>query len=115
MAIRIINRFMLIKEHHIKMAAKLTTVFCKNLFAGKVAIVTGGGTGIGKAITKELAELGCNVVIASRKLAILQETAKEINHYVAGKSESTVSKAQTVDSFECNIRHETQVPPKPIL
>lgn len=95
------------------MAAKLTTVFCKNLFAGKVAIVTGGGTGLGKAITRELAELGCNVVIASRKLAVLQETAKEINQYVAGKSKPTVIKAQPlppVDSFECNIRHESQVP-----
>lgn len=31
---------------------------------GKVAIVTGGGTGIGKAITRELAEAGFNVVLS---------------------------------------------------
>lgn len=63
--------------------AALRTVFCNDLFAGKVAIVTGGGTGIGKAIATELARLGCKVVIASRKVERLQESAKDINRMVA--------------------------------
>lgn len=42
-------------------------IFRDDLLAGKVALVTGGGTGIGAAITRELTRLGATVVIASRK------------------------------------------------
>ena len=45
---------------------------------GKVAIVTGGGRGIGKHIATGLAEAGADMVIASRKLENLEKTAKEL-------------------------------------
>jgi len=45
---------------------------------GRTALVTGGGRGIGKAIAKRLAAAGANVVIASRKLEVLEATAKEL-------------------------------------
>ncbi|MGE0441170.1 MAG: SDR family NAD(P)-dependent oxidoreductase [Gemmatimonadales bacterium] len=48
--------------------------------SGRTALVTGGGRGIGKAIAAALAEAGGTVVIASRKLSNLEETAAALAH-----------------------------------
>ncbi|KAA0968986.1 SDR family oxidoreductase [Aureimonas fodinaquatilis] len=45
---------------------------------GKTAIVTGGGTGVGKAIATELAAAGYNVVITGRRLNVLEQTATDL-------------------------------------
>jgi NAD(P)-dependent dehydrogenase (short-subunit alcohol dehydrogenase family) len=47
-------------------------------FEGRVAVVTGGATGIGFAIAKELTRLGARVVIASRKEENLRKAAEEL-------------------------------------
>src|SRR5690606_33406160 len=47
-------------------------------FTGRVAIVTGGGTGIGYATALQLARLGASVVIASRTADELEAAAKRI-------------------------------------
>lgn len=57
----------------------------KTDLTGKVAIVTGGGRGIGRAIATRLAEAGASVVIASRKLENLQATADELNARPGGR------------------------------
>lgn len=60
-------------------------------FAGKVAIVTGGGAGIGEVIAVQLAEQGAKVVILGRKEAPLQAVADrhpEITYQVADVSAS---------------------------
>ena len=44
----------------------------------RVAIVTGGGTGIGRSIALEFAEFGADVVVSSRKLENLERVADEI-------------------------------------
>ncbi len=45
----------------------MQSIFARGLFDGQVAVVTGGGTGIGLATARELAYLGAHVVIGSRK------------------------------------------------
>lgn len=42
---------------------------------GKTAVVTGGGTGIGWGIARELAQAGCRVAIAGRRQDVLRESA----------------------------------------
>src|SRR5437016_1772703 len=46
---------------------------------GRVAIVTGGGTGIGEASTRLLASVGADVLISSRKQENLERVAKEVS------------------------------------
>jgi NAD(P)-dependent dehydrogenase (short-subunit alcohol dehydrogenase family) len=60
------------------MLARMQSVFQPNLLSGKVAFVTGGGTGIGAGIAKRLAAQGANVGLLGRRAEKLEETAQEI-------------------------------------
>jgi peroxisomal trans-2-enoyl-CoA reductase len=80
------------------------SVFRNDLFQGKVAIVTGGGQGIGKEITLELASLGATVIIASRGVAKCEEAAREINAIIAGSGVGRV-----VAGPSTNIRKEEDI------
>lgn len=53
-------------------------MFAPNLFAGKIAVVTGGGSGIGMAIAKQYLHYGAKVYIASRKEERLQTALQEL-------------------------------------
>ena len=52
---------------------------------GKTIIVTGGGTGLGKSMSKKFLSLGANVIIASRKMDVLEKTANELSTDAKGK------------------------------
>ncbi|XP_047301063.1 peroxisomal trans-2-enoyl-CoA reductase isoform X2 [Homo sapiens] len=83
--------------------AKGRSYLAPGLLQGQVAIVTGGATGIGKAIVKELLELGSNVVIASRKLERLKSAADEL------QANLPPTKQARVIPIQCNIRNEEEV------
>ncbi len=57
----------------------LQPMFKDNELKDKTIVVTGGGTGLGKAMSKYFSELGANVVISSRKIETLEKTAEEIS------------------------------------
>jgi NAD(P)-dependent dehydrogenase (short-subunit alcohol dehydrogenase family) len=66
---------------------------------GKNILVTGGGTGLGRSMGEYFLQLGANLVITSRKLDVLQETAREMMEKNGGK----------VISVACDVRDIVQV------
>lgn len=71
----------------------------EDALAGKVAIVTGGGSGLGKAMTRYFLQLGAKVAITSRNLEKLQNTAKELEAETDGK----------VLAVQCDVRNWDEV------
>ena len=66
---------------------------------GKVIVVTGGGSGLGKAMTKYFLELGAKVAITSRDLTKLQNTALELETETRGECLP----------LQCDVRHYEEV------
>src|SRR5918995_2558377 len=71
-------------------------LFAPDLLAGQVALVTGGGSGLGRATAAELAACGARVVVCGRRLEPLEET---VGMCAEGHCEAR----------ECDIREEDQV------
>lgn len=71
----------------------------ENALKDKVAIVTGGGSGLGKAMSKYFLELGAKVVITSRDLDKLKNTAAELEKATGG----------TVLPLACDVRNYDEV------
>ena len=60
------------------MPGRASRVFAPGVLAGQVAIVTGGGTGLGKAATWELLACGAQVVICGRRAEVLEEACAQL-------------------------------------
>lgn len=56
----------------------MSRTYAKDLLKGRVAVVTGGGSGIGRFVAAELAAHGADVVLAARDAARLDEAARAI-------------------------------------
>jgi citronellol/citronellal dehydrogenase len=54
------------------------SIYKDDLFQGKVALITGGGSGIGLRTARELVQLGAKVIIASRKEEKLAQGIQKI-------------------------------------
>ncbi len=76
----------------------VTSIFRPELFDGQVFLITGGGTGIGRAIARELSSLGASVAICSRSMAHLEDTCASIK-----------ATGGQVLAQACDIRNEKQV------
>ncbi|MCB0443624.1 MAG: SDR family oxidoreductase [Flavobacterium sp.] len=70
-----------------------------NALKDKVIVVTGGGSGLGKAMTKYFLELGAKVAITSRDLEKLKNTAAELEKETGG----------ICLPLQCDVRHYEQV------
>ena len=73
------------------------TIFRPGLFERRVAIVTGGGSGIGRCTAHELAALGARVALIGRKLEKLQTVSNEI------------ARTGEAKCYACDIREEDRV------
>lgn len=76
----------------------MKTIFKDGLFKNKVALITGGGTGIGLRTARELAALGATVVLASRKQEVIEKSVALIKKE-GGKAYAVV----------CNLRDEESI------
>lgn len=77
-----------------------------NALSGKTIIVTGGGTGLGRAMSTYFLKLGANVVITSRKMDVLEKTAAEMQEEASADDREHRAKVLPV---QCDVRKPEEV------
>jgi len=76
---------------------------------GKTIIITGGGTGLGKAMGTYFLKLGANLVITSRKLDVLQQTATEMEAETGGRVLAVACDVRKYDEVEKMVQQSVEV------
>lgn len=72
----------------------------KESYKDKTIIITGGGTGLGKSVATYLSSLGANIVITSRRLEVIEATAKEIESQTGGKVLAAAGDVRNMEDVE---------------
>lgn len=74
-------------------------MFQPNLLKGKRILITGGGTGLGRAMAERFLQLGAIVYICGRRIDVLEQTCKELSSATGGK----------IHGFVCDVRDREAV------
>lgn len=90
-------------------------MFCTDLLADKRILITGGGTGLGKAMAQRFLELGATVYICGRREEVLRQTASELSKATTGAIHSLPCDVRNLDAVETMIETIWQSGPLDIL
>jgi len=76
-------------------------MFTNDLLKSKRILITGGGTGIGRAMAERFLQLGATVYVCGRRAEVVQKTARELAASTGG----------TIEGFACDVRYTDDVEP----
>jgi NAD(P)-dependent dehydrogenase (short-subunit alcohol dehydrogenase family) len=74
-------------------------MFTNDLLKGKRVLITGGGTGIGRAMAERFLQLGATVFICGRRAEVVQKTSAELSASTGGP----------IEGFACDVRYPEDV------
>src|SRR5581483_6707249 len=75
------------------------SMFQADLLRGKRCLITGGGTGLGKAMARRFLQLGAVVFICGRREQVLREAQQELSAEAGGR----------IQFHKCDVRYEDEV------
>ena len=74
-------------------------MFTPDLLRGKRILITGGGTGIGRAMAERFLQLGATLFICGRRAEVVEKTAQELSASTGG----------AIEGFACDVRYPDDV------
>jgi NAD(P)-dependent dehydrogenase (short-subunit alcohol dehydrogenase family) len=90
-------------------------MFSSNLLASKRVLITGGGTGLGKAMAHRFLQLGATVYICGRREEVLEETAAELSNTTKGPIHALPCDVRNLDAVEAMIDSIWETAPLDVL